>query len=235
MLSNFELRLKHLEDNIEQDLALRKQYEDELRYEDDPRRKARYERNIKRLQESAESYQQELDELQGQISTDISLNTQNVKAKLQQIDSKLTIIMNGQIAIYEDLERLRQLLLSRYEIGEKRIIDAVTKQLNQSNLLTIQAALDALEANQLSEVEMQHILQGTQQMITILQQKGTALPPEQQALVEVLNAPGLDTKHRLKVSLPIIPFLLDYEGELELGTGFNLKAAWQQFRQRLRG
>ena len=26
-------------------------------------------------------------------------------------------------------------------------------------------------------------------------------------------------RHRLKVAMPIIPFILDYEGELELGTG----------------
>jgi len=35
--SSIELRPKHLNDNIEQDLALRKKYEDALRYEDDPR------------------------------------------------------------------------------------------------------------------------------------------------------------------------------------------------------
>lgn len=234
MSSHFELRLKHLEDNIEQDLALRKQYEDSWRYEYDPRRMARYERDIKRLQESAQRYQQELDELRVQISTE-SLQTQNVEVQLQQMDAKLTILMNGQVAIYEDLDRLRQLLLSRYEIGEQTIIQAVTKQLNQSQLVTMQVVLDALETNQISDVEMQRFLRGTQQMIAALQQRGTALPANQQALVEVINAPGLDIKHRLKVCLPIIPFLLDYEGELELGTGFNLKAAWQQFRQRLRG
>lgn len=235
MSLNFELRLKHLEDNIEKDLALRKQYEDSLRYEDDPRRISRYEREIKRLQESAERYQQELDELRRQIGGELTLQTQNVNSQLQQMDAKLTILMNGQVAIYEDLDRLRRLLLSRYEISEQTIIDAITQQLNQSQLITIQAVLNALEANQVPEAEMRYVLEGTQQMLTTLQQRGTALPPSQQALADVINTPGLDTKHRLKVSLPIIPFLLDYEGELELGTGIDLRAAWQQLVLRLRG
>jgi hypothetical protein len=235
MTSYFELRLKQLKDNIEQDLALRKQFEDTLRYEDDPRRQARYERDIKRLEESAQNYQQELDELQRQLSDEVTLQNQNVKLQIQQMDAKLTVLMNGQVAIYEDLDRLRQLLLSRYEIGERSIIDSITKQLNQSQVTTIQAVLDAIEADQIPEEEMRLFLEGTQQMLTAIQQRGTALPPNQQALAEVINAPGLDTKHRLKVSLPIIPFLVEYEGELELGTGINLRASWQQLMQRRQG
>lgn len=235
MKSHFEIRLKQLEDNIEQDLALRKEYEDTLRYEDDPRRMARSQREIKRLEKSAKDYQQELDELQKQLIEDLTLQSGNVDLQLQQMDAKLTILMNGQVAIYEDLDRLRQLLLSRYEIGEREIINAITKQLNQSQVVTIRAVLDVIEADQVPEVEMRHILEGTQQILTALQQRGTALLPHQKALAEVINAPGLDTKHRLKVSLPIIPFLLDYEGELELGAGINLRAAWQQLMLRLRG
>lgn len=236
MPSNFELRLTHLEDNIEQDLALRKQYEDTLRYEDDPRRIAKYQREIERLHESAERYQQELEEIRKQIDcSQITVQTQVINAQLQQMDTKLTILMNGQIAISEDLDRMRRLLLSRYEIGERTVIDAITRQLNQSQLVSMEAVLDALEADQVPEAEMLHILEGTQQMLTALQQCGTVLPSNQQALAEVINAPGLDTKHRLKVSLPIIPFLLDYEGELEIGTGVNLKAAWQNLLVRFRG
>lgn len=235
MTSYFELRLKQLKDNIEQDLALRKQFEDTLRYEDDPRRQARYERDIKRLEESAQNYQQELDELERQLSDEVTLQNQNVKLQIQQMDAKLTRLMNGQVAIYEDLDRLRQLLLSRYEIGERSIIDSIIKQLNQSQVTTIQAVMDAIEADQIPEEEMRLFLEGTQQMLTAIQQRGTALPPNQQELAEVFNAPGLDTKHRFKFSLPIIPFVLDYESELELGTGINLRATWQQLRLRARG
>ncbi|MFM6475999.1 MAG: hypothetical protein ACKPGH_21305, partial [Dolichospermum sp.] len=68
-----------------------------------------------------------------------------------------------------------------------------------------------------------------------IQQQGAALPPSESALVEVINYPELDFKHRLKVAIPLIPFILDYEGELELGTGINLKQALQALMMRLKG
>ena len=43
-LSSEVLRLNHLVDNIQQDLNLLKEYEDALRYEDEPKRLARYRR-----------------------------------------------------------------------------------------------------------------------------------------------------------------------------------------------
>ncbi|MFM6080602.1 MAG: hypothetical protein ACKPCI_19180, partial [Dolichospermum sp.] len=55
------------------------------------------------------------------------------------------------------------------------------------------------------------------------------------ALVEIINYPELDFKHKLKVAIPLIPFILDYEGELELGTGINLKQALQALMMRLKG
>lgn len=75
---NFGLRLQHLEDNIKQDLALLKEYEDTLRYEDDPRRKAKYSREIEQLRESATRYQKEYSELRMQITGEPTEQMQNV-------------------------------------------------------------------------------------------------------------------------------------------------------------
>jgi hypothetical protein len=38
--------------------------------------------------------------------------------------------------------------------------------------------------------------------------------------------PGLDVKHKLKVTIPIVPFLLEYEGEFELNSRLNLRRVW---------
>ena len=54
--SFIELRLKDLDDNIKQDFALLKKYEDTSRFEDEPRRKAKYQREIEQLLESANRY-----------------------------------------------------------------------------------------------------------------------------------------------------------------------------------
>ena len=74
-------RLRDLEDNIRQDLELLKGYEDELRYETEPRPLARYRREIERQRESLAHYQQEYDELKMQASP---APMQNVESLLQQ-------------------------------------------------------------------------------------------------------------------------------------------------------
>jgi hypothetical protein len=170
-----------------------------------------------------------------QITGESNVQMQNVAIELQQMNTRLDRLYAGQKAIFENINHLRQGLLARYNAGEQNIIVAITEQLNQAQMVMISTVLDAIETDQITEQEMQLILQGIQQNITKLQQNGTALPASQAALAEVINAPGLDFKHRLKVGIPLIPFILDYEGELELGTGINLKGAWQALVLRFRG
>ena len=63
-----EERLKALEDSIRQDQDLLNDYEDELRYETDPRLKGKYRMELERQHESLAQYQQEYDELQKQAT-----------------------------------------------------------------------------------------------------------------------------------------------------------------------
>lgn len=46
-------------------------------------------------------------------------------------------------------------------------------------------------------------------------------------MAELASAPGLDARHKLKVTIPIVPVLLSYEGELELNSRLDLAAVWQ--------
>jgi hypothetical protein len=114
------------------------------------------------------------------------------------------------------------------------MIAVITERLNQVQIGTISSVLEALEADRVSEFETQQLLEGTQQMLAVLNQRNIVLPGQQE-VTEVIKAPELDAKHKLKVTVPIIPLLLEYEGELELGTGINLKAAWQNLLVRFRG
>jgi GTPase SAR1 family protein len=81
-----EERLKALEDSTRQDQDLLKSYGDELRGETDPRRLARYRRDIERQRESLAQYQQEYDELKEQAP---QAEMQNVTDLLQQKGAKL--------------------------------------------------------------------------------------------------------------------------------------------------
>lgn len=231
---NFGLRLQHLEDHIKQDLDLLKDYEDELRYEDDPRRKAKYSREIEQLRESATRYQKEYSELRIQITGEPTEQMQNVAIQLEQINNKLNTLYAGQRAIYGNLNDLRRRLLAHYNAGEQRIISAITAQMDQTQLDTISVVLQAIDSGKVSDLEVQQILDSTQQMLAMLNQ-GNILTSDQQEIIEVIKSPAIDAKHRLKVTIPLIPLILGYEGEVDLGTGINLKAALQNLVLRFRG
>lgn len=228
MLSpGFHQRLQDLEEHVAKEQELLKKYEEVLDDEDDPRRIRKYQREIERQNKSVTRYRQEYNELQQELTGQPSERMQDVGNKLQQMDAKLNVLLSGQIAIYKDLHQMRQDLLLRYDTTEQATIEAVAQQLDRNQLMLTQNLLDALEANQVSEQQMQ-------QMLAVLEERVPALPPSQAAVAEIIKSPELDAKHKLKVTLPLVPFLVDYEGELELGSGFNIKSAWEQLLTKLR-
>lgn len=220
----FQQRLQDLADNITKEQELLKDYEDVLRYETDPRKKAGYRREIERQKSSVAQYQQEYEELQREVTGQPSAQMQEVGSQLQQMDAKLNTLLSTQATISEDLNQIRQNLLSRYDAGQRVLIKEIAQQLNRSQLVLTQHLLEALETDRVSESEMQR-------MLAVLEERARALPPSQ---ANIINDPQLDAKHKLKVTLPIIPTLVGYEGELELGSGFNIRSAWEQLIAKLR-
>ena len=63
-------RLKDLEDNLAHEQELLKQFEDALRYETDPRLRARYQTDIERQRQAINQYQKEYQELKDKLSGD---------------------------------------------------------------------------------------------------------------------------------------------------------------------
>ncbi len=222
----FKLRFQQLEANIARIFTLIDEFEVEMLDEDSPDRRSKYRRRIERLRELNAGYQQEYDELKTQVTCEVPEQMQDVAAKLQRVNTQINALGNLVLGSYAELQKT---LLARYTATERTVVTAITEQLNQNHLVTVQLVLDALEANYISEAEIQQFVKGIQQILGVLEEKNLTLPPGKDAVTKAINDPVLDAKHKLKVSLPIIPFLLDYEGELELGAGFNLKAAWERW------
>jgi len=218
MLSQiFQQRLTDLLDHITQDQKLLKEFEEALAVEDNPRTLKKYKKEIKRQQESIDNYKQEYTELEQQltgISTPqilvVGNQLQIIENQLQQIDAKLNIVLINQDS-----------LLLRYQVSEQAILRVFIEQLNQTQLAFTENMLNAVAANQVSESEML-------QMLAVLESRIPSLPSSSQAeIAEIIKSPELDARHKITVTLPIVPFLINYEGELELGTGFNIKSAWE--------
>jgi len=88
----WQQRLRDLADNIAQALDLLKQYEDSLLYEDDPRRRARYLRQVKQLHELAVHYRREYDELRTQVIGEPLAAMQDLAAQLNQVSARLNTL-----------------------------------------------------------------------------------------------------------------------------------------------
>jgi len=235
-----ELRTQQLANNIRKDMDLLEDYEDELRYETDPRRLARYRREIERQRESLSHYQQEYDELRRQGTDGPPAEMQETEDQLRQMNDKLDDLLGGQKVMQDDLKDFRKILLARFDANEQAIISTIVQRLDQSQLATVQSILAGIETHSLLESELQETLNAVQQSLSEIKQNKTGMydsqvVSESKNLSEMVDDPKLDVSHKLKVSVPIIPLILTYEGEVGLKSGLNLKAAWEGLTARVRG
>jgi hypothetical protein len=92
--------------------------------------------------------------------------------------------------------------------------------------------LDALEADKVPDTLMRQTLDAVQGVLVVLHKHGADLPG-QQAVADATATPTLDVKHKLKLTLPIIPGLLRYE--LELGSETKLRTRWRRLKWRAYG
>lgn len=222
--SALNLRLQQLEKNISQVLQLLNEYEAELLDEDDPARKSKYRRRVESLKQQKSGYEEEFAELQTQLISEYPLQTQTISNQLQEIDNKIELLLDSQASLSEAL-------MLHFSPKEQELLLPLTQQLAEPDLISIQAFLEAVETDQPSEDEVQLILSETRTLLGELKKKRDfALPAGEEAVSEIINSPTIDAKHALKVSIPIIPFILAYEGELGLGTGINLRKTWQHWK-----
>ncbi len=214
-----------MEENIAKVLQLLNEYETELIDEDDSGKKSKYRRRVESLKQQKVAYEEEFVELQVQLTNKHPLQTQTLSDQLQEIDNKIELLLDSQVA-------LSQALLLHFNPGEQALLFPFTQQLDEPELIKMQAFLEAIDTDQASEEEIQLMLTETRQLLKALKERDLTLPAGNEAVVEIINAPTLDAKHALKISIPIIPFILAYEGELGLGTGINLKETWQHWKSK---
>lgn len=138
-----ELRIQDLADNIRQDLNLLKAYEDELRYDTDPRRLARYRQEIERQRESMTRYQQEYDELQKQVTGVPSAEMVDTADLLREMEAKP---INQRL----DQNQLATVLSIQDEIGAH----SVPENELQETLNALQQALLEIRQTRLNDLQL---------------------------------------------------------------------------------
>lgn len=242
-----ESRIEDLKDNILQDLDLLKEYEEALRYEGDPRRKGKYLREIERQKESIERYQQEYEKLQSQVVKEPAEDKQVASDQLQQVhsmlitlESKLNDLQSGQAAVLDKLDAQHQEVLARFNDSDQTIVASVIKHLDETQLDTVKSVLAVVEANRIPDEEIKGMIESIRPVLTEIQQQEARLSNPQMAkeaasISKVFDDPKIESSHKLKLSIPIIPLLLSYEGDIALKGGMNLRSAWQCLKAKVMG
>ena len=223
--SAWNLRLQQLEANIREILDLLNQYEIELLDENDPGTRSKYRRRVKSLELQKIAYENELKELQGQSTNEQSLQTQTITSQLQIIDNKIDLLLDNQF-------QLSQELLSHFDKQEQILLSPFTEKLDESQLLQVNAFLEAVDNDKISEGDIESTLLEIKNSLKQMNHQNLLLPESSKAIWGIIEDPKLDSKHSLKVTIPIIPFILSYEGELALGTGANIKNIWESLQSR---
>jgi len=219
-------------------MVLLHDYEEALRYEDDPRRLAKYRKEIERQRKAVQSYQREYDDLKAQEKGQPSARMDEVAAQLKEMTARLDQLQTGQQTIRQDIRNLNQAVLGRFDASEQKILTSVVEQLDQTQLAMVQGVLDAIETDRISEADQQEALASVTQILTEIKEKKDVDPKlasQAADISRVLDDPKLETSHKLKISLPVIPLILRYEGEIGLKGGLNLKSAWQSLKNKMRG
>ena len=92
----------------------------------------------------------------------------------------------------------------------------------------------ALEQAQLTQQDATQLVSTLRQTLAEAEEKAILpAPAGAQAITNIIDAPDLDISNKLKLTIPIIPYLLDYEAEVQLDSTINLEMVWNMLKTKL--
>jgi hypothetical protein len=142
--------------------------------------------------------------------------------------------MKGKMdAMNADLASFRVLILSRFDSSERAILSAIFERLDKDILEIVGAILDTVNNGSISQELTIETLDATKDLIAeIRAMRLKILDPNVARSLdsweEAINSPELGIENMIKVTIPIIPFLLTYEGSYKFQTGMKLDSTWNK-------
>jgi hypothetical protein len=130
--------------------------------------------------------------------------------------------------LHESITKYSEEYLKLWNDSVESNIVATIQSLSQTELLLTQKLISAVEGNEISSQQCMEMLEAVKKRVS-------ALPFKQTCIAKIINNPQFDVKHKLKISLPIIPVFVQYEGEIELAVGSDIRIAWSKLIAKLKG
>lgn|GEM_PF-4240560 len=228
LLEPMAIRLATLRKNMAESMQLLSEYEDELRTEDDPGRRKRWTRRIEQLRTALRASETEYKRIR----------TRNPAITAGEITSAASSDIEPEglfRQLFERLDVLQRELAASLRSSAERVIRALSSRLDESEASIARDVADLVEANAVPREEMDQLLALANEGLIAL---ADVAQPEEAAdadgVLEALTSSHLSTSHKIKLAVPIIPFLLKYEGDLGWEGKADLRELWSRVQNKLR-
>ena len=178
-------------------------------------------------------HQQNIERIKNQLDIHI---TKQSPLERDETDTLLQSIRDTHTKLDSLLYRqdiLKQIIITRFDTGNTAI-GKVLDYLDESYLPTILNILKDLNSKEtIDDIHMDVLSLISEALSEIRHNQAdfyhAIIATTDEDLGEAVADPSLDVKHKLKVAVPLIPFIMKYEGEFGLSSGLNLEKLRQWF------
>lgn len=232
-LDIYRKRFDHLNENIDLGLNLLSDVEEELLFETDPIRKSKYMRDKERLLAQLIGFRTEVDLLRANIGQSPG-ESADLIVVLEGMNQKIESILTHQQSTLQGLELLRRDILDKLETHAQDLLRPILGKLNAADLDATKRVLGHIENVDIESQQVRQILGSVRAAADEVIEMHSNDPEVQRILTvaDTFDDPKLEIKHRLKLTIPIIPFLLSYESEAGWNNSANLRRTWEWLLQK---
>jgi hypothetical protein len=137
-----------------------------------------------------------------------------------------------------ELQAGQQCILARFDLAEQRILAPILARLDAQQAALLDKILDVLDVATIGADELDRHLTVIDTALAELNTRSGQIADRQliasaEQVAQLASPLGLDAKHKLKLTIPMVPVLLSYEGEFELGSKLDLAVVWQALQDLL--
>lgn len=162
-----------------------------------------------------------------------------VQAEILAIVREMQPTLGDVAAGVRDLQAGQQRILARFDTSEQRILSPILARLDEQQAALLDNILDVLDVAAIGADELDRHLAVIDAALAEVNARAAgisdrSLVASSQQVAELASPLGLDAKHKLKVTIPIIPVLLSYEGAFELGSRLDLAEVWRALQNLVR-
>ena len=144
--------------------------------------------------------------------------------------SSPNLIEEVRTAVRQEIARTREELLQQADDHLRTVL----QQLTEAQVSTVQVLSQGIQEARFSESDMAALLEAIRD-IKAGAAGNAALSEVVAKLPDAFEDTRLDVAHKLKLTLPIIPLLLAYEGEFDLNSSMNISTLVKKMLAKLRG